>query len=73
MDKIDDSKKHLPATEKQQELIHNLLNDYPDTKDMHEYEDYLSSPNIGTASEFITRAVGDHGYSIGARNRGFTA
>lgn len=27
---------------------------------MHEYEDYLSSPNIGTASEFITRAVEDH-------------
>lgn len=47
----------MPVTEKQKEIISNLLSDYPDTKEMHEYEDYLASPNIGTASEFISRAV----------------
>ena len=47
----------MPVTEKQKEIISNLLSDYPDTKEMHEYEDYLATPNIGTASEFISRAV----------------
>ena len=50
----------MPVTEKQRELIAILLKDYPDAKDMHEYEDYLKSPNIGSASEFITRAVEDN-------------
>ncbi len=47
-------------TEKQKELIGKILSDYPDTKEMHEYEDYLASQTIGTASEFISRAVEDN-------------
>lgn len=50
----------MPVTEKQKELIENILGDFPDAKDMHEYEDYLNAPSIGTASEFITRAVEDN-------------
>ena len=64
MEKIDDSKKNLPVTEKQKEIIEQILSDYPDTKEMHEYEDYLASPTIGTASEFISRAVEDNAESF---------
>ena len=64
MDKIDDSKKNLPVTEKQKEIIEQILSDYPDTKEMHEYEDYLASPTIGTAYEFISRAVEDNAESF---------
>ena len=64
MEKIDDSKKNLPVTEKQKEIIEQILSDYPDTKEMHEYEDYLASPTVGTASEFISRAVEDNAESL---------
>ena len=64
MEKIDDSKKNLPVTEKQKEIIEQILSDYPDTKEMHEYEDYLASPTIATASEFISRAVEDNAESL---------
>ena len=33
-----------PVTEKQRELIQNLLRDFPDAKELHEYEDYRATP-----------------------------
>ena len=60
VDKIDDSKKNLPATVKQKQLIDKLLLDFPDSKEMHEYEDYRSRITIGTATEFITRTLEDN-------------
>ena len=60
VDKIDDSKKYLPASKKQKDLIEKILRDFPDTKDMHEYDDYLCTMTIGDASEFITRALEDN-------------
>ncbi len=60
VDKIDDSKKYLPASKKQKDLIAKILRDFPDTKDMHEYDDYLRTMTIGNASEFITRALEDN-------------
>ena len=60
VDKIDDSKKHLPASKKQKDLIEKILRDFPDTKDMHEYDDYLRTMTVADASEFITRALEDN-------------
>ena len=57
VEKIDDTKKLLPATKKQKQLIANILKDYPDTKGMLEYEDYQREPTIGNASELITRVL----------------
>lgn len=60
VDKIDDSKKHAPATKRQKELIQNILKDFPDASEMLEYEDFQQNPSIGNASEFITRALEDN-------------
>jgi len=60
VDKIDDSKKNFPATVKQKQFIDKLLVDFPDSKEMHEYEDYRSRITIGTATEFITRTLEDN-------------
>lgn len=60
VDKIDDSKKHLPASKKQKDLIEKILWDFPDTKDMHEYDDYRRTMTVADASEFITRALEDN-------------
>lgn len=46
-----------PASEKQQQLIADLVRDFPDTKELHEYADYTASPTFGNASAFITMAL----------------
>ena len=60
VDKVDKSFKIAPASVKQQKLIEKMLRDFPDTKDTHEYEDYMREPTLGNASEFISRAIEDH-------------
>lgn len=67
VEKIDDSKKFAPVTVKQQVLIGKLLKDFPDTADSFEYQDYLNNRTIGTASEFISRAIEDNSYEIAGR------
>lgn len=62
VDKIDDTIKHADATKKQQEFIEKITKDFPDTKAMLEYEDYKKKQTIGTATEFITRAIEEHLY-----------
>ena len=57
VEKIDESRKFAPATNKQKQLIKKILSDFPDSKSSLEYEDYLKDKTIGTASEFITRAL----------------
>lgn len=44
----------------QRQLIEKLLKDFPDCKDMLEYEDYLKEPTIKNATEFISRAIEDN-------------
>ena len=46
-----------PPTRKQEQLIQKLVKDFPDTKDLMEYEDYLSHPAKATASALITLAL----------------
>lgn len=60
VEKIDDSRKHAPATMSQKELIGKILKNFPDSRQMLEYEDYMGQPTIGNASEFITRALEDN-------------
>lgn len=57
VEKADESKKNLPATSAQKNLIRQLLKDMPESRDMLEYEDYRQRSTIGNASEFITQAL----------------
>ena len=43
-----------PPTQKQTQLIEKLVKDFPDAKELMEYEDYLSHPTKATASALIT-------------------
>ena len=49
-----------PVTEKQRQLIEDLLKNYPDAKELFEYEDYLTTPNRATASAYIAAALDSH-------------
>ena len=60
VEKLDDSQKFAPATVKQRQLIQRLLKDFPDSREMFEYEDYLQNQTAGAASEFITRSIEDN-------------
>ena len=62
VEKVDDTFKNDPSTEKQKKLIGKILRDFPDSKDMLEYEDYLKEPTLGNASEFISRALEDNAH-----------
>lgn len=64
VDKIDKSFKLAPTSLKQKQLIEKILTDFPDSKEMLEYEDYLKEPTVGNASEFITRALEDNSYEV---------
>ena len=60
VEKCDDSKKYAPVSYNQKQLIQKILKDFPDSKEMLEYEDYRSHPTVGNASEFIFRAIEDN-------------
>ena len=57
VDKIDDSWKAEPVSKAQQKMIDELLQEFPESKDSYEYQDFLRQPNKGNASEFITRTI----------------
>jgi hypothetical protein len=67
VEKIDDTKKFAPATTKQKNLIEKILKDFPDSKDMFEYADYIEKQNQGSASDFISRVMEDYAYEISGR------
>ena len=46
-----------PPTQKKTQLIAKLVEDFPDAKELMEYEDYLSHPTKATASALITLAL----------------
>lgn len=60
VEKMDESKRHLPATIHQKEFIKQLIRDIPQTKEMLEYADFLLQPTIGNASELISCALEQH-------------
>ncbi|OLN30106.1 hypothetical protein DSOL_3238 [Desulfosporosinus metallidurans] len=57
VEKIPDSTRLLPATKKQQKLIADILQKFPDTVDLFEYEDYLKEQTRENATELIFMAV----------------
>lgn len=67
VEKIDSSQKFAPATAKQKNLIEKILKDFPDSKDMFEYADYIEKQNAGSASDFISRVMEDYAYEISGR------
>jgi len=60
VEKIDDTKKFAPATWNQKQLIKKILRDFPDSREMLEYEDYQQKQTVESASEFISRAIEDN-------------
>ena len=46
-----------PPTRKQEQLINKLTKDFPDSKTLYEYEDYITKPTKANASAFITLAL----------------
>ena len=57
VEKIDDSRKNEPATGKQRQFIEKITADYPEVKELLEYEDYTAKPTVENAFELISRAV----------------
>ncbi len=60
VEKIDDTKKFAPVSWNQKKLIAKILRDFPDSKEMLEYEDYRQKQTVESASEFISRAIEDN-------------
>lgn len=46
-----------PAGEQQRSLIADLTKRFPDSKELHEYKDYVSDPTAKNAREFITQVL----------------
>ena len=55
------------TTEKQKEMLSELLNDFPEAKRYLEYEDYTAHPTVQNASELITTIIERHADVIGNR------
>lgn len=53
-----------PATKKQQALIADVLHDFPDSKELFEYEDYTVKPTAGNASAFLSAAFDRNAHTI---------
>ncbi|MGX8850584.1 MobP3 family relaxase [Amedibacillus sp. YH-ame10] len=56
-----------PATPKQRELIKHLLDDYPDTKAIFEYDDYKKEFNRENASELISAIVDQNIHDVATK------
>ena len=67
VEKCDESWKHQPATQEQQRLIKELTDDFPDSIQSFEYQDYISSPTKSTASEFINHTIEENVDLIGKK------
>ena len=64
VEKINNTPPNSPTTLSQQELIKQLLFDFPDSIEMLEYADYLADPTVAKASEFIARAIEDNANEV---------
>ena len=63
------SKNTKPPFETQRKLINKLVNEYPDSKDLFEYEDYISNPTRENADELIMRIAEMHSELFGDREK----
>lgn len=60
VERIDPGCDGWQATKRQKEMIKQILRDFPLSRGIFEYEDYLVTPTRSNASEFITRALEDN-------------
>lgn len=65
----EDTSRHLQVTVKQEQLIRQLLKDFPDSTDLHEYADYKAKPTRENASEFIGQVIELHSGDMGNREK----
>ncbi|SHE90577.1 hypothetical protein SAMN02745784_02189 [Tissierella praeacuta DSM 18095] len=59
--------KNTLSSEKQDQLINQIIKEFPNTKNLFEYEDYIKNPTIENASELISIAVEENFDKIGKR------
>lgn len=57
-----------PVTKGQRQLIENLLQDFPDTAELEEYNDYRSAPTTGSASSLISAVLDANAYKFTDRD-----
>lgn len=67
VEKIRVEDKNLSSTIKQEELIAQIIKEFPNTKNLFEYEDYIKEPTIENASEFISIAMEENVDKISKR------
>ena len=69
VEKMESAHRLWHSTKKQKELIAQILREFPDTKDLFEYEDYCENPDRGNASEFISIALEQNLDQISGREK----
>lgn len=67
VEKIQVGNKNTISSEKQNQLINQIVKEFPSTKNLFEYEDYIKNPTIENASEFISIAIEENFDKIGKR------
>ena len=68
VEKLDESLRERPVTQAQQEFIQKMLTDFPDSKELWEYEDYQKSATLVSASDFISQAIELHMGELSGRS-----
>ncbi len=54
------TEKNIPQSQKQKKIIKRLINDFPDSKKLPEYEKYSADKNSRNASECISAIIDDN-------------
>ena len=67
VEKLPKERSSFPSTLKQEDLIQQIINEFPEAKKLFEYEDYIESKTVENASEFITMALEQNMDKIGQR------
>ncbi len=67
VEKLIEKNRNLPSTAKQADLIEQIIKEFPGTKNLFEYEDYVKNKTIENASEFISIALEQNLDKIGQR------
>lgn len=67
VEKLPKGKVNLPSTLKQDNLIQQIINEFPEAKKLFEYEDYIGNKTAENASELITIALEQNVDKIGQR------
>ena len=67
VEKLPKERSSFPSTLKQEDLIQQIINEFPEAQKLFEYEDYIENKTVENASEFITMALEQNMDKIGQR------